>query len=526
MTEPTIVARGIGAVNIIDDGVERSMTTDDVAVAIAFLAGFADVDDWLASLRADTHAVAVRQVATDRLRLFYALGSERFWGVDLWQTPSLPGAGGITGYVAPFMLSRAAIYEPFLTLATYTRTGTWGSRNTQSAASGGGYYFSTTAGDTVTATIPANSTKVGVRLPAASNAGMYRVRIGGDATRANRLPTAQQLVTAGKLASLGTLNATDRILDLYSAASDAAATIDYDRHFILADMSASGSALGGATLTLEVLTAQNVATSSNRGYISEAPITYATAATTRGTNGQTLLATTRLVSHLDSAYEYAHEVQISSTTLFIGNVHGYESQTALAVVVDGRVVTLSVGETLWASRIELTRDTALYHSAVGSGNTVIGNVKTFYSLNSQGLDVMHRTTWAQAVSLTRDYPMMFPGDGPLFDTAIVAGTSYALGANDGRYKGQVAASSAQMRGADGGLTITQTLTIVDRALSVDEFSTSAPMHVAVEDRAPTNVNVGNIKKIYVTRVHTTGGPLAVAAGAVQHSVGRYSVSTT
>ncbi len=488
----------------------------DAAVADAAAAELADVQQ-----RA-SYAVAIKQVATDRLRLLYALGSERFWGVDLWQTASLPGAGGISGYVAPNMLSRAAIYEPFLNMGSgaVTRTGTFVGPTAQALASGGSYYYSTTVGDKITATIPAGATKVGLRTVPASNAGLFVPVIGGDRTRANRLPTAAQLVASGRLAALGALNATDRVLDLYSAASDAATTIDYDRHFILAD----GAGLGGQTIELVVVAEKNFASAANRGYVSLDPFTYAKATTSRGTGGASLLATTRLLSHLDSAYEYAHEVGIPGTPTFIGNVHGYETQTGLAVLADGRVVTLSVGDTLWANRIDLTRDTNLYHPAVGSGNTVIGSVKTFYTLRSLGLDVVHRTSWAQAVTLTRDYPMMFPGDGGLLTFAVINGTSYPLGANDGSYKGQVPTTLAQTIGADGGLAIVLTLSIIDQALSVDNFALSAPMYTAAEDRAPVDANVGNVKKIYVTRVHTTGGPLALASGAVQFSAGRYTVS--
>jgi hypothetical protein len=475
------------------------------------------------SERSTLWPVAVRQVASDRLRLFESLGSERFWGIDLWQTTGLPGAGGISGYVAPHILSRAAIYEPFVQLGAFARNGSgWGSHTVQAAASGGGYYFSTTVGDTVTATIPANATKVGLRSPAVSNAGFARVRIAGDPTRANRLSTAQQLVDSGRLAGLGTLAPTDRILDLYAAASDAATTADYDRHFILADLSGGGSALAGNSITLEVLAEKNFASTGTRLYIADDPFTYATAVTTHGTYGANLLPTTRLLSHLDSAYEYAHEVGIPGTLTFIGNVHGYETETAFTVAIDGRSLTLAVGETVWGNRIDVSRDTNLYHPAVGAGNTVIGAVKTFYTMSSLGLDVYHRTTWAQAVTLNRDYTMMFPGDGPLFSSANVAGSTYTLGANDGSYKGQVAAALAKVTGTDGGLTIVHQLAILDPQLSVDSFALSAPMNTAVEDRTPTNANVGNIKKIYVARVHT-GSPLAVASGTVQHSTGNYRV---
>lgn len=467
----------------------------------------------------DRYAVGIRQVAADRIRLLYPLGSERFWGVDLWQTTGLPGAGGISGYVAPNILSRAAIYEPYQQVGSYTRTGTWGSKTTQALASGGGYYFSTTAGDTITATVPAGTTRLGVRTVAASNAGFAKV----TGVNANRLPTAAQLVANGRLSSLGALDPTDRILDLYAAASDPTTTIDYDRHFIIAD----GPNLGGSTVTLTVVAEKNFASSANRLYISDNPFTYSTVATTRGTNGASLLASTRICSQLDSAYEYAHEIGVPGTPTFVGNVHGYESQTALAVVVDDVSQTLSAGDQLWGNRVTIVRDTQLYHPSVGSGNTAVANVKTTYALSALGLDVSWRLTPLQSLTFSRSYSMMFPGDGGVYSTAIVGGASYALGANDNTFKGQSQADYAQLVGSDtGGMTITNTLTMLDRALSVNNFSQSAVVNTAVEDRTPTNANVGNVKKIYVARVHTTGGPLSATTSTILFSAGRYTVATS
>jgi hypothetical protein len=238
------------------------------------------------------------------------------------------------------------------------------------------------------------------------------------------------------------------------------------------------------------------------------------------------LPTTRLLSHLDSAYEAATEVVLSAVTLFIKNVHGWASQTGFVTQVDGRTVTLSVGETLWGNRVDLVRDCALYHSAVGGSptSTSIGAERTWYTLTPLGLDVTHRTTWSQAVSITRDYAGMFPCDGDTLTTGSVAGVSYSLAANDGSYKGQQAVPTAQVSGTDGGVAITATLTCADPVLSVDNWSRSAPMHMAVEDRTPTNVNVGNLSKIYSSRIHTGGGAVAVPSGAVQFSSHRYQVT--
>lgn len=426
-------------------------------------------------------------------------------------------------------LNTSAIYRPFLSVdsedAAVTRTGAgWSALQVQAAAYGGSYRYSTTAGDKQSWTSPAGTTRVGLRTAALANGGIHKVTIDGDATLANRLQTAQQMVDRGRLASSalvangGTLSPTDRVLDTFASATAPTTTLDYDRHVPIADNLTAGA----HTVELTVTGYQNTAATGARGSVSA--FTYATASTTRGTPNAELLVATRIASQLNSAWEYAHEFNVSGgAATFIGNVHGYEAQTAFAVTVDGRSFTGTVGEIAWGDRVEIVRDSSLRHPNSGAGATNVATVRTYYRVDERGMDIVHRTTWLVAGTLSRSYAAMFPLDGGLFSTAQLVGAASTptldMTVNDGTYRGGLAADGAQAMG--GG--IVAKVVLIDRALSVDNFAQAAPLNVSVEDRVPASVNTGDLSKLYIVRVGPTT-PVTTSNGMVMFSAARYTVT--
>ena len=130
--------------------------------------------------------------------------------------------GGTTEYIISQIESRVALLSLEDDDPAAVTAGTWVAL-TDSRAYGGDYRYSKTANDTLTFTTPANTNIVGARHCSLTNGGVAKVAIDGDLTRATLLPTAQDLVTAGTLASTvliangGTLAPTDRILNNYGA---------------------------------------------------------------------------------------------------------------------------------------------------------------------------------------------------------------------------------------------------------------------------------------------------------------------
>lgn len=458
------------------------------------------------------YAVAIQRVAADHIRIFQSLGDELLWGVDMTKPSGLPGAPSPT----PMQLGQSALYRPMLRSADpFTRTGTWSSATSQSAAPGGEYRYSTVAGDFYEATIPPGTVCVGWDGPVLNNGGMLRVTL-SDGLVADGLPTAQELVNRGTLAALGTLAPTDRILDLYSGSSAPSNTFDYARHWLVA----SNESLGGKTIRFTVLAETNISTVANRGYVAKDGLTYATTSTNRGTIGAKLRPTKRILSQYGSAWEGATSLTIGASTVFIRNVHGYEDEDTFIVEVDGQPASTTIGDLQWAKRIVVTRDTSLRHPGADSGATDIASVRTTYTMSELGLDVAHKTRWLQAATIVRDYPVMFPTDGNIYRFGRIGSQSYDLSVNGGLFNGQVPAEAVGVFDDRDGVICR--VNLLDTALTVGDWAQSAPTYAAIEDRVPTPNN-GNLSKIYMARVGVDS-PAAVVAGDLNHSAARYSVT--
>lgn len=461
-------------------------------------------------------------LGADTYRLYRRLRGEMYASVDLLQPPSLPGGENLVN-----QLQAAQIVMPWLSVdsedESVVRSGeSWTSKTSQSLAYGGSYRYATTAGDKATWTTPDNVTRIGCRPPVVSNAGMVKVVIDGDATLANLLPTAEELVENGRLKELGSLEASDRILDLYSLASSPLATVDYDRHFAIAD----GLEAGEHTVELVTLEEKNVASSANRNYIGG--FTYATAETGRTTEGAELLEYARLLSEYFSASEYAHKLRYEAEESFIGSIHGYEKQGGLTVYVDGVEQSLEAGDEVFGGIVEVVRETTLQHPK--SGEEDVANVVTIYRLSADSerdLEVLHRTEWLKTGELTLDYPLMLPLDGPIFRRGALdsEATEYDLTEDEGGTHGLAEQEKARMwdNRSPSGLQgkALASLTILNNETTTDGWAQSNPAYLYIEDRTPTNVNAGNLSKIYVTRVGSEGEPVSVENGTIQAARGRY-----
>lgn len=358
-------------------------------------------------------------------RLLLSIGDGRWAEWDLRRSDTFSSA--IPGSTTVHQLGRGGVVLPVLSVpvqdASVVQTGSWGT-NISNANAYNSKYDSATGGTGLTKyktwTTPAGVTAVGMRHLRFSNTGIWRVTVDGVA--ANLLPTAQQLVTAGVLASTaliangGLLNPTDTVFDSYGANND------YDGHTLLADNLTAGV----HTVRVDYTSYNNPASSASNVHISG--FTYQTASTTIDT-ASTSLQSEAIVNGNNgtvtaaNAWEYAYSVKPTGTSsfTFVGNAHGYETQTALTFAVDGAAVTPTVGSSTAATRkIVVTRTTTLFHPQLGSGATPIATVVTVYTLTNLGLRVAHATTWLVGGAAATSYPAMQPIDANLgFDTACV-----------------------------------------------------------------------------------------------------------
>lgn len=469
-----------------------------------------------ATCRATSDGVGINILSTTRWRMHAQVTPNQVWSQDLALVP----AGSYTGPVQPpFLLDAATLAvttpAPPNTVATPTWapvgdssiviTGTsfqWLNNNPQAASYGGGYRWTDTAGEYVTYTSNvAQAVAVYARGPASSNGGYGLVAIDGDTTKATSLPTAQAEVDAGRLGSAalvangGTLNPTDRVINFYSS------TTQWDMQWEMSKTLAAGS----HTVKISRTGYKPGASTASRVYIAGfgcAP--YATVGTPTTTT-RTLFP--QGIAY--SAYEYAIDVFSADGSAhgFVGNVHGYDQQTAVAVYVDGAVIDTTVAGDHTGSDVTIIRD-----STITSPNLTgtVATARVMYRLTRDGLEVRTRLTFAQACTLNSGYTAMYPVDESLNTGVIVglAGTIDLTAGTGGAAQGKRLRSPAAFAyNPTTGVTCCMWLPDLS---GVGKWGNSSTVQggMFIEDRAGNVIN-----KMYATLV-STDSPLSVAAGQI------------
>lgn len=476
-----------------------------------------------------TTDASIIKVSDTKYQVAYRIQGQQWARFDFLASSAMgsPPPGGHS----LLQLNQSAVDLPWLSVdhtdASVTLSATGWSGNTANANSYGGSYNqnNATVGSYVEWVAPVGAVRVGTRTVAAVNEGIHLVTIDGDRTRANLLPTAQQLVTAGKLpaaalvANGGTFNPTDRVIDQFSGASSPTSVIDYDRHFALADGLDPATA---HTVRITMSGYKNVLASDIRLYTSG--FTYGRTDTTHTTAGAQLLPATRVLSEYDSAYEYAHDYTPPgvSSYVFVGSVHGYEKPATFRVYVDNEEVTLTNGERRYGA-ITVVRTSELYHPSATT--TKQADITTVYRLGAAGLTIEHETVWAvSGGKMKRSYPAMFPVNGGSFTKGSMtyAATDYDLSANAGAYIGRVKSDTVYMWEPAG--TIGALVHIPDLEKSVQNWADNAAIiYASIEDRAPDTVNTGNLSKAYITRQGEGGPTVTITAGDVWKSSAVYRI---
>jgi hypothetical protein len=372
------------------------------------------------------------------------------------------------------------------------------------------------AGQTATWTSPNTATDVLLVTSTSTNGGLGRVTIDGSTTAANQCQTAQQVVDAGLypntilVANGGTLNPTDRVVDFYSASLVAST------NFLLATGLAAAAHAIVITSTAYYRigkTATDIRTNIY-GFGSASGQALGTAGTTP--------TITETISTVSSAWEYALKTRITSggTSDFLGNVHGYETETSTQIQVDGVTTTVADGSiVIPRDTITYTRTTQLTHPQ--SAGAKVADVVTVYTLTRDGLSVEVTVTWAVAGWLDTAYLMMpLPGTNAgasafnrvdLLDNG--SGPLTITGTDGTVYRGRSKSAAAWAWQSAGKHAVA--LWADDALGYTNNWANSGVIEASFEDRG------GILTKLYLAKIATPAAGVAFAAGEVHKSKAHY-----
>lgn len=372
------------------------------------------------------------------------------------------------------------------------------------------------AGCTATWTSPATATDLLLVTSTSTNGGLGRVSIDGSNTAANQCQTAQQVVDSGLypntilVANGGTLNPTDRVIDFYSASLVAstnkllATGLTATTHTVVITSTAYYR-VGGTTTDIRT----NI-----YGFGSASGQKLGTTGTTA-----TIVET---ISTVASAWEYALKTRITSggTSEFLGNVHGYETETSSVIKVDGVTTTVADGSIVFPRDIvTYTRTTQLTHP--DSAGAKVADVVTTYTLTRDGLTVDVTVTWAVAGWIDTAYLMM-PLAGKnagaqAFDRIDLlenaSGPLTITGTDGTVYRGRSKSAAAWAWQSQGNHAIAMW---ADDVLGyTNNWSASGVIEASFEDRG------GILTKLYLAKVATPAAGIPFTAGEVHTSRAHY-----
>jgi hypothetical protein len=363
---------------------------------------------------------------------------------------------------------------------------------------------------------------VGASVVEITNGGMLmKVEVDASATAADKLDTAQDVVTRGWYANTvlvangGTLNPTDRVMDSYSPTTG---QNNYAaRHVLAADLTA------GAHVVEITNTGYNrIGLSSQRAYITG--FLHALPGTLLTDSGAAVVTDT-ILNAVASAWEYAYYGQPAGATApgKMGTIHGWEAEISLTITVDGTVSTPADLARVDGTRdIVVTRVSQLRHTQLGT--TAVADVTTTYRLDRRGLRVDVQTTWNLAIDLTWAW-LMLPVNGPTtnaigqkFNRAALmdypGGPVTFAGVSGDLYTGRSKCVAGWAWSTTGKFAVMAA--VPDHTTFLNRWTHSGPAYAQLNDRS------GNITKIYFARVSTT--PVdTIPAGTVVSSSVRYKV---
>jgi hypothetical protein len=449
--------------------------------------------------------------------LGYALGGGRYAMTQLVpRTLAVAGTLTTLGDDQVRACAVAYLHSDSAISPVYGGTG-WGSV-ADAEMFGGSYKYSSDTGATATWTTPAGTTRTGMLYYRTTNGGICKVSIDGDATRANLLPTAQERVTAGFLASTalvangGTLNPTDRVLDQYRYTSTALKNAPV----LFADDLAAGAHV--IVLTVTGYKHTHVGAVGTRLYADA----LLAGSTTTGVGGVNVFLpivasfSGDTGSAKELAIQFVPPEQVSAVD-FLGNIHDYEYQDSIVYTVDGATVTPTDGQILTGQVVGAMLASHLRHPDTGVTDVAL-IAKQYEAQPATGLRVQQTIIWQHGGETRRAYVAMYPL-GTTFNRGSEVGATldFDLDPNSGGFVVAGARQVAYLWQATG--LFGAALYVPDPVVTVNNWTYSSPTiaGLAIEDRA-----AGTTNKAYLTR-STEFTPEPVGVGDVWQSEVYYRI---
>lgn len=387
--------------------------------------------------------------------------------------------------LAPMRQTAAQIteyYQIYNNLSTTKPTvnATW-SANT---SLGGGYYIMDTAGKYIQLVTPTGVTSVGVgAYPSLTGAGIFLVTIDGDATLADLLPTAQDLVTAGTLAATalvgggGTLNPTDRVFDNYGLTNNYGTEATHNGIGgayikLITDSLVAGSHTVRFTLTAyRNVSASGGLFSGLNGIFCAGSDAYAA-----GGAGIPMFLVKQDLAGAEPVWDVSYNFNPGGNTSYewLGHTGSRVIASLPTCAVDGTDVTAGMVHGVYFSGSEVVISTPdhIRHPATGATNQ--GTWDALWKMHkTTGFTISHTTTWSTA-GLATGYPCMMSVLASLFDRYATLGGGLALSsemaANDGSAHCKTDQSCAYTWDSDGYAAML--MYIPDLALTVENWTKS------------------------------------------------------
>lgn len=489
-----------------------------IAAAAGTSGAFADAV-W-AGVKAPDAAAYIRRVSADQYDLIQMIGRSVYAAWTVGVTTAMDG----DIEPSPHALQGEGSYWPVASVArddsSLTYTGTW--------TTGTGSTYTTTTGDYVEWVTPDDVTSVGFAPSAATNCGYAKIIIDGSSTAANILRTAQDEVDAGRLDASalttngGTLDPTDRVQDI------AGGSIAI-KQLMVADNLAPGVHTVRVVCTgYKTVTATDVR-------VNVATCYYGGPAVVPTDAGVTWVIRKNVMPINQAVYEYAYLMEGPlGTTHWIGNHHGFEEETGLTVKVDGVSQTMTDGQVLGGTTVELISDRTQYHRDYSDATDPVGTGQVTYSMTQDGFRVQHHVDWIRALTPVTAYPAMMSCDElttdiryESFGRGSASGVDYDFDLTEAfsvSLDHSVGESATAWLWSPGGQTV-MACRVADLASDLQDFTYSGDGKVFIQDRAVAGGTA--INKVYFPLMSaslTPGTMPDVGVGSQWHGDTTYRMS--
>lgn len=395
-------------------------------------------------------------------RLIQPIGSDLYSNVVFTATYSVGGAWMRiqSKSVARLMAGRAIDH------ASVAKSGTWSTSDNQNYFTAR-FSSSNTSGAYVQITTDPGVTAVGMfNLGVGNNSGgFYKVTIDGDATLADLLRTAQQYVDDGILpntvlvANGGTLNPTDRICD-------------YDSTGATIPQMFTRSLSAGSHVVRVTRTGYKITASANAALLFCGFVVYGTG----------LYGPSETYRYMDIVQQTQANAADEISWFFKpnGTSNGaWLGHTGMAVIKELPVITvdgvdksadlLNRNTIISGNEIVITTKNDVRHPETGT--TSQGIFDMVFTLNKNGLDIYHKTSWSVSGTVY-GFPCMLTANNTTFDRCANSAGTHALVKDNNNH---INADTNKIWFFDSDGNQATIMTIYDLALTVDNWATAGTM---------------------------------------------------